>query len=99
MEYWSIDLTHHSTTPLLQSFLPFALPHYPVRYRPPDAQSFLERPQNLTLNLVCGGELLHQLVADIAVLGIRLAMFGKEFDVALIQSIVILERPEEPTAG
>jgi len=33
------------------------------------------------------------------VLGIRLAMFGKEFDVALFQSIVIPERPEESTAG
>ena len=51
------------------------------------------------MNFVCRGELLDQFVADIAVLGIRLAMLGEEFDIMFFQAIVVLERSKEPSTG
>ena len=102
-------ILQHASTPTTFASLPHSS-NYPSLHHPtlhysnffslsyslttPSVMSFLDRPQNLNLKLVCGGKLFHQLVADIAVLRVRFAVFGEEFDIMLFQAIVILERPE-----
>jgi hypothetical protein len=51
------------------------------------------------LEFVGCGKLLDQLVSYIAVLGVGFAMFGKKFNIARTQSVVVLESLEESAAG
>jgi hypothetical protein len=69
-----------------------------VGYRPPDSESFPQRAQDFDLRLVRRCELLYQLIADVAVLGVGFAVLGEEFDVMLVESVVIPKSAKESAA-
>src|ERR671919_357138 len=77
----------------------FTFPHHPVGHRPPNAQPFLQSPEHLHLKLVGRGELFYELIANIAMLGVGLAVFSKELNIVLLEPVVVLKSPEKPTAG
>src|SRR5574341_2514254 len=56
------------------------------------------RPKHAHLELVSRGELLDQLVADIAMLRVGLAMLGEKLDIVRLESVVIFECTEKSAA-
>ena len=76
-----------------------SFPRNAVRKRPPDRQAFAQRLQDAHLQLVGGCELLDQLIADIAMLGIGFAVLREKFDVMRLESIMVAESAKELAAG
>src|ERR1051325_1057992 len=89
----------YSNTPLPQFLYLLALPCDAVGDRPPDAQAFAQRLDDTNLHLVGAGELFDEIVADVAVFGVGLAVLGEEFDIVGLETIVIFERAIKLAAG
>ena len=76
-----------------------AFPCHAIGQRPPDRQPFAQSFQHAYLQLVCGGELLNQVVADVTVFSIRLAVLREKFNIVRLQTLMIAEAAEEFSAG